>query len=99
MTVLHGFEELFTETVAKTIASKFSFGYEDMNSHNLVMPNFMKDSLAQFKKQKEKSSNSETQQLCFIVSDGRFNKNYVRPFLRQAAEKGVIYIFIIVDKS
>lgn len=52
MAMLHGFEEMFTETVGKDIVKKFSFGYEDINSHNLVMPNFMKDSLSEFKRQK-----------------------------------------------
>ena len=84
MSVLHSFDELFTEVSCRSITKKFSFGYEDIHSHNLVMPNFMKDSLAEFKRQKDKSSDEETQQLCFIVSDGRFNKNFVRPFLREA---------------
>jgi midasin len=32
-----------------------------------------------------------------ILSDGRFNKNNVRPYLREAKEKKYLYIFVILD--
>jgi midasin len=34
-----------------------------------------------------------------ILSDGRFNKNNVRPFLNEAKEKKYLYIFVILDKT
>jgi len=32
-----------------------------------------------------------------VLSDGRFNKNNVRPYLREAKEKNYLYIFVILD--
>jgi Mg-chelatase subunit ChlD len=32
-----------------------------------------------------------------ILSDGRFNKNNVKPYLREAKEKRYLYIFVILD--
>jgi midasin len=32
-----------------------------------------------------------------ILSDGRFNKNNVRPYLAEAREKRYLYIFVILD--
>lgn len=32
-----------------------------------------------------------------ILSDGRFNKNNVRPHLNEAREKKYLYIFVILD--
>ena len=32
-----------------------------------------------------------------ILSDGRFNKSNVRPYLNQAKDKKYLYIFVILD--
>jgi Mg-chelatase subunit ChlD len=32
-----------------------------------------------------------------ILSDGRFNKGNVRPYLNEAHEKRYLYIFVILD--
>lgn len=32
-----------------------------------------------------------------VLSDGRFNKNNVRPYLNEAREKRYLYIFVILD--
>lgn len=32
-----------------------------------------------------------------VISDGRFNKNNVRQYLREAKEKNYLYIFVILD--
>ena len=34
-----------------------------------------------------------------MISDGRFNKNNVKPFLREAKEKNYLYIFVILDST
>ena len=39
----------------------------------------------------------KNQPICIILSDGRFNKDNVRPFLTQANENGYIYLFVILD--
>ena len=34
-----------------------------------------------------------------VLSDGRFNKDNVRRFMREAKEKRYLYIFVILDKK
>lgn len=33
-----------------------------------------------------------------VLSDGRFNKDNVRRYMREAREKRYLYIFVILDK-
>ncbi len=35
--------------------------------------------------------------ICIILSDGRFNKTNVQPYLLEAADKGYTYVMIILD--
>lgn len=39
--------------------------------------------------------NSRT--ICIIISDGRFNKAKVKPYLIEAGDKGYTYVMIILD--
>jgi len=34
-----------------------------------------------------------------VLSDGRFNKDNVRRYIREAKEKRYLYIFVILDKQ
>jgi midasin (ATPase involved in ribosome maturation) len=45
------------------------------------------------------NSGNDAMNLPFVIilSDGRFNKNNVRPYLREAKEKKYLYIFVILD--
>ena len=36
--------------------------------------------------------------IVIILSDGRFNKANVRPYLNEAREKRYLYIFVILDQ-
>lgn len=99
MTVLTSFDELFTEEVCRRITDDFQFAYEDVNSHNLAMAKFMSDSVQYLKEESVKNTNNELHQICFILSDGRFNKDYVRPYLVEAERHNQTYIFIIVDRK
>jgi len=33
-----------------------------------------------------------------VLSDGRFNKDNVREYVREAKEKNYLYIFVVLDK-
>ena len=33
-----------------------------------------------------------------VLSDGRFNKDNVRKYIREAKEKRYLYIFVVLDK-
>jgi len=74
MTVLTNFDELFTEESCRRITDEFQFSYEDVNSHNLAMAKFMSDSVQYLKEESIKNTSNELHQICFILSDGRFNK-------------------------
>ena len=45
-----------------------------------------------------KSGNIKINQIVFIISDGRFNKNNARNHCMEAKEKGLLYVFLILDK-
>lgn len=99
MTILTSFEELFTEESCRRIANQFSFSYDETNSHNYAMAKFMSDSVQYLKEESAKNTNTELHQICFILSDGRFNKEYVRPHITEAERHNQTYIFIIVDRK
>ena len=61
-------------------------------SADLSMANFVKESAEFFD-----NFSDENKKICFILSDGRMNKNMVRPLLVDAERKGIIYIFVILD--
>lgn len=56
------------------------------------MAKFMRESIDQF-------ANDSRHKICFIISDGRFNKDVVRPFSLEAEEAGMLYVYIILDKD
>lgn len=70
-----------------------------MNSHNLAMSKFMSESIKYFNEQGKKNTSNQLHQICFIISDGRFNKDYVRPYMVEAEKQNQTYIFIIMDKK
>jgi midasin len=59
----------------------------------------MQESLEEFKKSEEAYSGLENKQICFIIGDGKMNKDYVRPYMREAKSREIIYVFIIVDSE
>lgn len=61
------------------------------------MANFMKNSII-FLENTLKSGSSKISQIVFIISDGRFNKNNARNYCMDAKEKGLLYVFLILDK-
>ena len=61
------------------------------------MAKFLRSSIDLFKELKTKEK--ATEQICFIISDGRLNKNILRPLIREAEENGQLYVFVILDSK
>ena len=95
--LLHPFDKPLTSNEGPYILSQFKFQYFDENSSDLSMVNFLRQGIDLFKEWKERDSTAE--QICFIISDGRLNKNLLRPLVREAEENKQLYVFIILDKK
>lgn len=96
MTVYKGFQGLLD---TEKIVNSFDFLHESQVSHDLSIASFMRESLDEFDKTENADAGTENKQLCFIISDGKMNKDYVRPYLKEAKKKDIIYVFIIVDSE
>ena len=57
----------------------------------------MDNSIKEF--EKIDKDQTENKQLCFIISDGKMNKDYVRPYMEEARRKDITYVFIIIDSE
>eukprot|EP01015_Nassula_variabilis_P003581 TRINITY_DN1241_c0_g2_i5.p1 TRINITY_DN1241_c0_g2~~TRINITY_DN1241_c0_g2_i5.p1 ORF type:complete len:1010 (-),score=318.66 TRINITY_DN1241_c0_g2_i5:37-3066(-) len=98
MDLLHQFEKPLTTSDCRNIMSHFSFNYESAYSADLALPKFLNSSVDLFKKAQNQGSDS-AHQICFIISDGRFNKTTVKPLMKLAEENNQVFIMIIVDKN
>lgn len=94
MTLINPFRVQFTTQ----ILSHFNFIYENKTSSDLSLVKFLSQSQDYFEEETE-NLQQEMNQLCFIISDGRFNKKLVKPVLDKAEEKKILYILIIIDKK
>ena len=52
------------------------------------MAKFMRESIDMFKE--IKTSASDSHQICFIISDGRFNKQVVKPLVAESEEHNLL---------
>ncbi|KAM3143024.1 hypothetical protein pb186bvf_004842 [Paramecium bursaria] len=93
MKLLHDLQKQFSDRDCPFMLGSFSFSYEGTQSSELSMMRFMRESIDYFKLHK----NQLSQQICFIISDGKFNKKMVRPLIKEAEELKILYIFIIMD--
>ncbi len=59
------------------------------------MMRFMKGAIDYFKDCRQR----DYQQICFIFSDGRFNKKIVKPLIQEAEEANILFVFIILDNK
>ena len=57
----------------------------------------MRESIDIFKEVSNGQNN--VHQICFILSDGRFNKKIVKPLVVEAEENNILYVFVILDKK
>lgn len=96
MKVCKTFQELL-EPIG--ILSHFSFLHESQVSHDLSIASFMQESLEEFRKSEEVETGMESRKICLIIGDGKMNKDYVRPYMREAKTREIIYVFIVVDSE
>ncbi|KAL4485768.1 hypothetical protein ABPG72_012308 [Tetrahymena utriculariae] len=95
--LLHDFNTPLTPADSPFILSQFSFTHSDTNSSDLDLVKFMKSTIETFKE--AKGGSKDTHQICFIMSDGRFNKKLVKPLIQEAEENNQLFVFIVLDKS
>lgn len=82
--LLHDFNKPITPTDTPFILSNFEFTHSDASSSDLDLVRFMRETIDTFKERRIGSM--DTHQICFIMSDGRFNKKLVRPLVAEAEE-------------
>lgn len=62
------------------------------------MANFVSDANKLLDTQNSMSGASLSLPFVIVLSDGRFNKDNVRRFMREAKEKRYLYVFVCLDK-
>lgn len=75
--------------------SQFGFQHHATTSADHSMANFVRDANQLLDTQNSGTSTP----FVIILSDGRFNKENVRKYLRESKEKHYLYIFVILDKT
>lgn len=91
LTLLQDFSNTFTPEQGAFVLSQLQFQYGRDAGNDLSYPNFVQQCY-------EFLNNQGTElQLVIVISDGRMNKNKVKPCLRKS--QGIFYLFIIVDNQ
>lgn len=76
------------------VLSQFGFQFSAPKSADYAMANFVKDANYMLD---GASADGSSLPIVIVLSDGRFNKSNVRPFLNEARDKRYLYIFVILD--
>ena len=92
METLHPFNKPFLPSEGASIISHFGFRFSDTSSADFGLAKFMRESIDAF-------GSDSRHKICFILSDGRFNKEIVRPFCQESDEAGMLYVYIILDNE
>lgn len=92
MTTLHPFDRPFFSSEGAKLISDIGFDFSDQQSADFGLAKFMRESIDEFAK-------DSRHKICFVLSDGRFNKDVVRPFCLEAEEAGILYIYIVLDND
>ena len=82
----------------KNIINYFKFNFESKNSFDFAMQNFLAKNIQKIENNTINDRNKLKYNINFIISDGRFNKNNVKGLTAVAKEKGILYVFIIIDR-
>jgi midasin len=97
MDLLHGFDDNYTSERAGFIVSQFEFAHCAQTSADHAMANFVCDANKLLDMQNHGNSVVNCP-FVIVLSDGRFNKENVRRYIREAKEKRYLFIFIVLDK-
>ena len=79
------------------IIKHFKFNFASNNSLDFSMRNFLIKNIKNIENATA-NSNKLKYNINFIISDGRMNKDNVKGLTALAKEKGILYVFIIIDK-
>ena len=79
------------------IIKHFKFNFASNNSLDFSMRNFLIKNIKNIENSTV-NSNKLKYNINFIISDGRMNKDNVKGLTALAKEKGILYVFIIIDK-
>lgn len=92
MSLLHEFGRPFSSDEGGFIMSQLDFEYGREVGSDSAYPRFMQQCYDYLEK-----CGSQNMQLVIIISDGRLNKNKVRPWVRK--NEGIFFLFVIVDNQ
>ena len=92
LTVLHDFSSLFLPENGAFVLSELKFNYGRDKGNDTSYANFVTQTQIFLE-----SRGSNDLQLVIVISDGRMNKDKVRPCLRKS--DGIFYLFVIVDNQ
>jgi midasin len=95
--LVHSFEDQYNSERAAHIISRFEFKHCASTSADTSMSNFVSDANKLLDMQN--NSNAVSCPFVIVLSDGRFNKENVRRYMREAKEKRYLYIFVILDQA
>eukprot|EP00435_Cladocopium_sp_Y103_P053138 s923_g16.t5 len=87
----------FNWTQAGPILREFTFEEESVQSHDRSLADMMRLSSQLFDERSGPSPARPFSQMSIIISDGRFNKNKVRPWVHAALARQQLPLLIIVD--
>lgn len=86
------FTKPFIQSDGQRILDNFDFTFSDQHSADLGLPAFLSGIL-------EKFTPGHPARLMLLLTDGRCNKDLVRPVIRQLENEGILVINIILDKK
>lgn len=95
--LFQSFEDGYSNERTAFILSQFNFNYSAPKSADYAMANFVRDTNQMLDSQNSGTGDAMNCPFVIVLSDGRFNKNNVRPYLAEAREKKYLYIFVILD--
>lgn len=87
----------FNWTQAGPLLREFTFEEESVQSHNRSLADLMRLSSELFDERNGPNPARPFSQMSIIISDGRFNKNKVRPWVHAALARQQLPLLIIVD--
>ncbi|CAK9104053.1 unnamed protein product [Durusdinium trenchii] len=87
----------FNWTQAGPLLREFTFEEESVQSHDRSLADMMRLSSELFDERSGPSPARPFSQMSIIISDGRFNKNKVRPWVHSALARQQLPLLIIVD--
>jgi len=100
MELVQSFEDNYSAERAAHIVSAFEFKHFGKQSADTSMANFVHDANKLLDMQNSAGDGSTLScPFVIVLSDGRFNKENVRRYMREAKEKRYLYIFVILDQK